>query len=365
LRIGIPDLERFNPQRGIGRIATTLASHWAAWGHTVVSLSTSRVRLPVFRNMRLCWARSPRDVDILFLPDVWEAQLLSFSPSSLPSVVMVHDIGMIDCSEDVAANSVLTRALFRSALHAARRSMWVVADSEFTRSRLLCYAPGLAPKANVIHAGVDHAIFRPGDRLQARAAARAKGVPLSDGDNVAIYVGAEYPRKNLPALISAFARVRSRLPTARLLKVGASHDANARAATLDALQKERLVFGRDVLFVENAEDSFLAELYRAADVFVSASKYEGFGLPLLEAMACGIPAVVSNAGSFPEIGGDAALYVDPDDVDGFAARVEEVLGSDREAFARRAVGRAARFDWQKAARQVLDILQSAAAHGGA
>jgi glycosyltransferase involved in cell wall biosynthesis len=100
-------------------------------------------------------------------------------------------------------------------------------------------------------------------------------------------------------------------------------------------------------------------LYSGSDVFVTASKYEGFGLPLLEAMACGLPCVVSNAGALPEVGGDAALYVDPEDAVGFADRMEEVAGSEHDHLVERALDRAAQFDWEKTAHGILDVLERA------
>ena len=360
MRIGIPDLDRFDIHRGIGRTVTTLASIWRKWGHEVISLSPRRSGLPVFRNV-LWGLESPvSNLDAMFLGDLRGAELLFFIANEVPTVTMVHDVGGIDCADDRAEATLLSGPALRLSLLAARRSTHLVSVSDFTAERLQRYAPGLASRLSTVHSGVDRAVFYPRDRRGSRAAFRRTGLPLEDADFVAIYAGAEYARKNLARLIEAFAMLKARRPHAKLLKVGAAHSAAARAHTKTASERSGLVPGREIVFVEDVDDNALAELYSGSDVFVTASKYEGFGLPLLEAMACGLPCVVSNAGALPEVGGDAALYVDPDDAMGFADRIEEVARSQQDDLVGRAVARAAEFDWEKTAQAILRVLEAAA-----
>jgi glycosyltransferase involved in cell wall biosynthesis len=108
------------------------------------------------------------------------------------------------------------------------------------------------------------------------------------------------------------------------------------------------------------DDADLPALYRHAALFAFPSLYEGFGLPVLEAMACGVPVVCSNASSLPEVAGDAALLVDPLDTDGLAAAIARALadGDLREGMIVRGFAQAARFTWKQAARQLLGVFDT-------
>ena len=116
----------------------------------------------------------------------------------------------------------------------------------------------------------------------------------------------------------------------------------------------------DVVFLGFVEDADLPVLYRKADFFVYPSIYEGFGMPILEAMACGTPVITSNCSSMPEVAGDAALLVDPLDVEDMAAKMLELAGSDdlRRLCARRGLARAAQFSWEKTARETLAVYET-------
>ena len=359
MRIGIPDLDRFDIHRGIGRTVTTLVSIWRESGHEVISLSSRRSGLPVFRNVLWGLTSPVSNLDAVFLGDLHGAELLFFIAHEVPTVTMVYDIGGIDCAEDRAEATLLSGPALRLSLLAARRSTHLVSISDFTAERLQRYAPELSSKLTTVHIGVDRRVFYPRDRRGSRAALRRSGLPLQDDDFVAIYAGAEYARKNIATLIQAFAMLKARRPQAKLLKVGAAHSAAARAQTKAAIERSALAPGRHIIFVEGLDDNALAELYCGSDVFATASKYEGFGLPLLEAMACGLPCVVSNAGALPEVGGDAALYVDPDDAAGFADRMEEVARSQHDDLVGRALDRAAEFEWEKTAHAILRVLKAA------
>ncbi len=360
MRIGIPDLHRYDAKRGIGRTITTLVSIWRDWGHQVVSLSPRRSRLPVLRNVLWGLVSPVSDLDAMFLGDVRGAELLLFTPRQVPTVTMVYDIGGIDCAEDRAEATLLSTPVLRLSLLAARRSTRLVSISDFTAQRLQRYAPALASRTSTVHCGVDREVFYPRDRLESRAVLRGSGLRLQDDDFVAVYVGAEYARKNLAGLIDAFALFRARCPHAKLLKVGAAHSPTARAQTEAAIERNGLVAGLHIVFVDDPDDDAMVHLYNGSDVFVTASKYEGFGLPLLEAMSCGLPCVVSNAGALREVGGDAALYVDPGDTAGFADRMEQVARSQHDDLGWRAAERSAQFDWKKTCAAILHILQISA-----
>lgn len=364
MRIGIPGFEQYSARRGIGRYATTLASLWQRWGHEVVPVRFIQTRVPGLRN--LAWGLPREDlrhVDVIFLPNFLGAEALLFSRTVPRVVSVVHDVGGVDCLEDRKEQSLLSNVLYRLSLYAVKLCTRVASDSEFTRSRLIHHTRIDPSRVVTIYPGVDHRVFKPGDRLASRRDMRARGLAVSDEDTLMIYVGAEYRRKNLPFLIDAFAAYyRKGAPGAKLLKVGNGHDAKARARTLDQMRRRGLRSEQDVLFVENINDELLAELYCSSDVFVTASKYEGFGLPLLEALSCGKEAVAARSGALPEVGGVGTRYVDVHQPADFAAAMEAAaLDAHRNPLGNEAgITRARGFDWTTTARSVLRLLEEAA-----
>jgi glycosyltransferase involved in cell wall biosynthesis len=109
------------------------------------------------------------------------------------------------------------------------------------------------------------------------------------------------------------------------------------------------------------EDDRLAMLYRNALFFVFPSRYEGFGIPVLEALNCGCPAILSNVASLPEVGGDAALYINPEDPGDILQKCEMLYNDAelREEFRGKGFKQASRFSWQQVSRKTLDVYQSA------
>ncbi|MBI3764734.1 MAG: glycosyltransferase, partial [Chloroflexi bacterium] len=163
------------------------------------------------------------------------------------------------------------------------------------------------------------------------------------------------PRKNVSAILRAVAQVRRRIPV-RFLQVGGQFRAEERAI----IREESLAHCVTQLPFVARED--LPALYAAADALAFPSFYEGFGLPPLEAMACGTPVVCSNAASLPEVVGEAALLVEARDSQGLAARLTQVLADPTLAGSLRARGiaRARQFNWQQVARQTMAVYQKVA-----
>jgi len=201
-----------------------------------------------------------------------------------------------------------------------RRSRIVVTISEHARETLL-ERHGLAPdRVRAIHLGVDHDVFRPSDKV-------------SQGGFL-LYPARPWQHKNHARLFEAFARLRSERPELRLVLTG--------EGDFGALPEGVEARGR----VTRDE---LVDLYRSAATLVFPSLYEGFGMPVLEAMACGCPVACSNSTSLPEVAGDAARLFDPLDVDEIAAAVEEVL-DEPEPWVARGLERAKHFTWDACAR---------------
>ncbi|MBU4200573.1 MAG: glycosyltransferase family 4 protein [Verrucomicrobia bacterium] len=173
------------------------------------------------------------------------------------------------------------------------------------------------------------------------------------GARVILWVGRPDPYKNLTGLIEAFARLREqcRFPVVLRL-VGPKDPRYPEAAQLAA----KLGVERDVVWTGYVTDDQLVREYQQADVFILPSRYEGFGLPVLEAMACGIPVICSNKGALPEVAGDAALKVQPQDILGLSEAMKRILTDHRlaEDMVARGFQQASKFTWTVTAQKTLD-----------
>ncbi|HEX8228831.1 MAG TPA: glycosyltransferase family 1 protein [Chloroflexia bacterium] len=218
---------------------------------------------------------------------------------------------------------------------------------------------GVEPvKVAVIPGAAGEQFKPPADFRQAQEiAARAFGLP-TDGRGYIFFVGTIEPRKNLPTLLEAYRKL---LDGKRVSPVPALVIAGREGwlfeqvhAKIDALQLREQVY-----LPGGVDDAALVSLYQGALAFVMPSLYEGFGLPVLEAMQCGVPVVSSNAGSLAEVAGDAAILVDPRDVDGWAAGLERVLLDQEEAarLVERGLRQARRFSWERAARETWALYE--------
>jgi alpha-1,3-rhamnosyl/mannosyltransferase len=178
----------------------------------------------------------------------------------------------------------------------------------------------------------------------------------------ALYVGGISPNKNLAMLIRAFARSGARAQGAQLLLVGdyLSDGFKGNYAELKALVAE-LELGSQVVFTGFVPDEELCRLYNTCTLFVMPSLDEGFGLPAIEAMACGRPVIVSSGNSLEEVVGDAGLTVDPNNAEELAAAMDRLFCSEdlRRSLGVRAIRRASEFSWETAARQLLEVFERA------
>jgi glycosyltransferase involved in cell wall biosynthesis len=200
--------------------------------------------------------------------------------------------------------------------------------------------------------------FRPpADLLDAqRAAARAHTLPMPEEGGYIFFLSTIEPRKNLTTLLEAYSLVRDNghvRPLPALAVAGREGWLFEKVYT----RIEELGLKDTVRLLGGVPDDVLVGLYQGARVFAMPSLYEGFGLPALEALACGVPVLASNAGSLPEVVGDAGLLLDPNDVEVWAAALERVLLDTGEAQRLRAAGpvRAAPFTWEEAARRTWEL----------
>ena len=265
-----------------------------------------------------------------------------------PTVLNVHDLAFERYPAETMPGMLgyLRRVVPRS----ARRASRLIAISEATRRDLIELYDLPAEKISVVYPGLSPCFHEPAPRSESEVRARY-GLPDTP---IILTVGTLQPRKNHLRLVRAFSRVRDR---AVLVIAGGEGWA------YDAVRDEvaRLHLSGRVIFTGFVDDADLPALYRAAVLFAYPALYEGFGLPVLEAMACGLPVVTSNVSSLPEITGpEAALLINPLDEEELAAALERLLDDKglRAALAERGRLRAGQFTWEQAAQAVWDVYRA-------
>lgn len=369
MRIGLDVTAAVSQGAGIGRYTRELVRALAAADpHTAYRLFfASRTRphpLPALpANFRVTalpfhdiwlarlWhrARLPLPVELLTGPlDLFHSPDFTLPPvrRGTPTLLTVHDLSFVRDPESAAPGlrAYLNQVVPRS----VGRATHLLADSQATQADLQELYGVPAERISVLYCGVDPA-FQPVTAPAALAAVRARyglgAAPFILG------ISTLQPRKNYVRLIQAFARLRD--PDLQLVIAG------GKGWLFDSIfaEVERLGLRERVRFPGFVADADLPALYSAARVLAYPSLYEGFGLPLLEAMACGTPAVTSTAACLPEVAGGAALLADPFDVEALAEALRQAVQDEgvRAGLIRRGYARAAQFTWPAAAQQLLAL----------
>jgi len=277
-----------------------------------------------------------------------------FQPGLRKVVITVHDIVPYLMRDDPLQNvyrHFYDRWFDSRAMQNIQRADRIIAISACTAGLLKENLSCREDKIRVVLYGLDHELFRP---KPVTPEFRAR-YGLDPRFRYLLYVGSENPRKNLPRLIKAFSKVRCQAPDVRLVKVGTPEYLTHYEFLKSQINSAGL--DDDVVFISHPPQEDLITLYSAADVFVFPSLYEGFGMPPLEAMACGAAVICSNASSLPEVVGDAALKVDPYDVDAWAEAIISVLGNDRlrQELKTRGLAQAAQFTWESTVEKTLAV----------
>lgn len=272
---------------------------------------------------------------------------------SARGVVTIHDLSFLRVPEhaDSGLRAYLTKTVPRSVARATR----VLADSENTKTDLIALLDVAPDKISVVPAGVESR-FRPvRDTVKLAEVRRRHKLP----EWFILSVGTIEPRKNLIRLIAAYGQLRRQTGLPHALVI-AGQPGWLYQGVYEQVVKEGL--NEYVHFTGYVPDEDLPALYTLADLLAFPSLYEGFGLPPLEAMACGTPVVTSNRSSLPEAVGSAALQVNPEDVDALADAMARVLGNAALRVRLVDLGRAqsARFTWKAAAEKLLAAYQLAA-----
>jgi glycosyltransferase involved in cell wall biosynthesis len=313
----------------------------------------------LWTHIRLSWEMATQPPDVLFVPS---HVLPLVHPQR--SVVTVHDLGYHYYPEaHTLFQNVYLRWSTRHNVHAASR---ILADSEATRQDLVRYYRVAPERIVVVYPGRDEALVRVTDPA-AVASVRAR---YNVSGPYVLYVGTLHPRKNLVRLVQAFASViRSQSRPA------GEPDADPPSGLSDlqlvlagkkgwlfddiAAQIGKLGLDGRVVLAGYVPPGDLPALMSGASAFAYPSLYEGFGLPVLEAMACGTPVVCANASSLPEVAGGAALMVDPLDVDSLAQGLVAVLTDEglRQGLVERGLVQIRCFSWHRCAQETLRVLE--------
>ncbi|MGE3270865.1 MAG: glycosyltransferase family 4 protein [Chloroflexota bacterium] len=373
LRIAIDYTSAVNQNAGIGRFVRSLVQSVVKQDTTdsflLMHATPNPGRVPTYppganvtrrvlrvneRWMNILWHRLqvPLPADWLTGPvDLFHSPDFVLPPvRAARSILTVHDLAFLLYPE--CADASLRAYLERTVPRSVQRADYVVADSENTRNDVVCLLGVPPERVTVVPGGVDPS-FKPVTD-PARLAQFRQSIGLDETTPYILFVGVIEPRKNLVGLIEAFNVLKGRRPLPHKLVV-VGRRGWLSESTME--RAERSPYSSDIIFPGFIPDEELATLYSAAETFAFPSHYEGFGLPVLEAMACGVPVVASRASSLPEVVGDAGMQVDPDDTERLASALELLALNPemRSDFSARGLERAATFSWDAAAQVMLDV----------
>ena len=297
------------------------------------------------RVLRMLWTHSLlplliiRDrVDIFWSP---AHRLPNFLPKSVKQVVTVHDLVWRHAPETMQPlGRLLDSWLMPYAVRVADR---VITVSQWTADDLIREAPYSAEKIKVIH--------------EATSLPESKNKAIEADKRYLLFVGTLEPRKNLARLLEAYSQLEKEIRDNYSLKIvggkgWGKEDIRAIYNKLNIVE--------NVQVLGYVDDERLDELYRSATLLAMPSLYEGFGFPILEAMARGIPVLTSNTSSMPEVAGDVAVYVDPYSIESITNGLQELLSNQelRTTLTERGYQRARLFSWDRAAQQTLEVFES-------
>jgi glycosyltransferase involved in cell wall biosynthesis len=331
--------------RGLSSRITDAGNFETIWlGYSALSLRTVLWLQNLLRKKR---------IDVFHCP-YFLAPLLSSSAN----IITVHDLMALNFPHFFQGRSLPVRVYAKVFSHtffrlSISRSSKIITDSVVVKNEVIRWKPEYEKKITVVGLAVDPCFRKitrrePIDRIRGRYALTGK---------IILYVGNTRPYKNLPRLIRAFGLLRSENPSCQLV-IGGGESRN-----LPSLKNLVRNLGLDdhVIFTGKLSDEEVVALMNAADVFVFPSLYEGFGLPPLEAMACGTPVVSSNAGALPEILGHAALLANPRREKEICACVERVLTDEalRRTLVERGHRRVSFYSWEETGRQMLEVYKRA------
>lgn len=329
--------------------AATRLPHAANFRHVVVTSRWPIVGMVVREQLALARCIDRDRLDVLHEPCQTAPLRLS-----CPLVVTLHDTIWLD--PELARGRGVARSARRRLMagyqrvvgrRVAARASIVVTVSEASRRRIVARLPVSPDRVVVTHEAARPMFRRLDDDARVRHVRESRGLRGA----FLLALGSGDPRKNIAALIDAFVPVRAAVPACTLAVVS-NYPPLAREL---AGRVSALGLASAVRFLTNVTNEELVALYSCAEAFVHPSLEEGFGLPLLEAMACGAPVIAFDNSSIPEVAGDAAMLVPTGSIEALSQRIVEVLGDAglRQRLAARGLERAAQFSWERCARETI------------
>lgn len=294
-----------------------------------------------------CLVRPP---DVLFVP---AHTLPVIRRPGLKTVVTVHDLG----AEYLPNYHKFPQKHYLNKMteFAVKNAAEIIAVSQYTKKDIVKKFKVSSQKLEVIYEGYDKKSFYPRSMEEVISVKRKLGI----SGNYFLFVGTIQPRKNLSRLIEAFSRVLKGYRSLSLVLAGSPGWMNKEIYEAPA----KFGVPGQVKFTGPVEHNDLPALITGALAFVFPSLFEGFGLAPLEALASGSPVILSQTTSLPEVGGEAALYVDPLSIEDIAGKMETVLlltDSQRQLLVNRGLAQAEKFSWEKAAAETIQVLEKAA-----
>ena len=292
--------------------------------------------------------------DVYHLTSQMLATLLLFQRFPKPVVVTVLDIIPYLVRHLPELNTFRHPAdymFYQLALAGLRRADGIIAISEYTRRTLVEMLKLPAERIHLVYPGIDQKKFRPLSIPEAFC----QKYGLDRSERYILFVGSEDPRKNLPTLMRALAQIKQQMPGVRLLKVGPAHFKQERQKLQALITK--LDLHNEVVFFDYVPDEDLPYFYNASELLIMPSLHEGFGLPVVEAMACRTPVVCSWASSLPEVAGEAGIYVDPNDPQKMADTLLRLLDNPKERLLMKQAGeqQAAKFTQNQSAYATREV----------
>jgi glycosyltransferase involved in cell wall biosynthesis len=304
--------------------------------------------------VRAFWEQAIVPIEVARLkPDVYHSPNYILPVAiGCPTVVTVHDLFYLDGSLHRLRSHLYLTLLANMAI---RRATRIICVSAYTRDRLVQRFPTAAQRVRVVGEGVD-------SRFQPQSKVAMAGLRERIGlcQPYVLFVGTIEPRKNLARLIRAFEQAVKRTGAPHHLVVAGARgwkDGPVQTAYLSSPYRDR------IHMVGYLSEDELPAAYAAADIFAYPSQAEGFGLPALEAMACGTAVLTSNTSAIPEVVGDSALLIDPLDESDIARGLERLFcdAEERRARGESGIVRAARFSWARVAEQTISVYAEATA----
>ena len=278
--------------------------------------------------------------DLFHTPD----HILPLLPIKCRKVITVHDLSFVNHPELFTAGKRSYKQLMTPL--SLKRADRIIAVSQNTKNDIVKLYKTDPGKVTVVYNGVGEEFCEVESKDVLSEARKKYELP----DKYILFVGTIEPRKNIINLIKAYKKSGTDLILAIVGKKGWMSDSIIKEITSD----------NRILWLDTVGSKDLPALYSMADLFVYPSLYEGFGLPVLEAMACGTPVITSNVSSLPEVAGDAAVLVDPDNADAIACAIKNILKNEelRKSLISKGPEQARKFSWKKCAKETLKVYES-------